>query len=93
MTRLGCLADVTDDLLEKPMTCSELVELVTDYLDGALAPAERAAFEDHLAGCPGCQAYLDQMRLTVAALGALPREALSQEACAHLLAALEDGLR
>jgi anti-sigma factor RsiW len=77
----------TDGRRETPMTCSELVELVTDYLEGALGPAERALFEDHLAGCPGCQSHLDQMRLTVDALGALPREILSEEACAHLLTA------
>jgi predicted anti-sigma-YlaC factor YlaD len=70
-----------------PMTCSELVELVTDYLEGVLGPAERATFEDHLAGCPGCQAYLDQTRLTVDALGTLPRETVSDETCAHLLMA------
>jgi anti-sigma factor RsiW len=48
------------------LTCQELVELVTDYLEGALAPAERARFEAHVAGCSGCERYLDQMRATVA---------------------------
>jgi anti-sigma factor RsiW len=37
------------------LRCRELVELVTDYLEGALAPAERARFEAHVADCPGCE--------------------------------------
>jgi anti-sigma factor RsiW len=47
------------------MTCQELVELVTDYFDGALDEAERAEFDAHLAVCPGCVTYLEQMRATV----------------------------
>ena len=47
------------------LTCRELVELVTDYLEDALDPAERARFEDHLDGCAGCRAYLGQMRGTI----------------------------
>jgi anti-sigma factor RsiW len=48
------------------MTCQELVELVTDYLEGALPPEDAARFEQHLAHCPGCATYLDQVRTTVA---------------------------
>jgi anti-sigma factor RsiW len=48
------------------MTCQELVELVTDYLEGALPPADGARFEAHLAACPGCETYLEQMRSTIA---------------------------
>jgi anti-sigma factor RsiW len=47
------------------MTCQELVELATDYLDGAMSAGDRARFEEHLAICPGCQTYLDQMRQTM----------------------------
>ena len=47
------------------MTCQELVELVTDYFDGALPLAEREAFDAHLALCPGCVTYLEQMRTTI----------------------------
>jgi predicted anti-sigma-YlaC factor YlaD len=46
------------------LTCQELVELVTDYFEDALTPAERARFEEHLDGCAGCRAYLQQMRTT-----------------------------
>jgi anti-sigma factor RsiW len=47
------------------MTCQELVELVTDYFDGALDEATRAEFDAHLALCPGCVTYLEQMRATI----------------------------
>jgi anti-sigma factor RsiW len=72
------------------LTCEEFVELVTDYLEGRMAPAERARFEEHLAICDGCQAYLEQMRETLAALGRLPEEELSDEARDALLAAFRD---
>ena len=51
------------------MMCQKAVELVTDYLEGALTPAEQARFEAHLAGCPHCTEYLREMRMTIAALG------------------------
>jgi anti-sigma factor RsiW len=53
------------------MNCRELVELVTAYLDGALPADVRAAFEAHLAECPGCAAYLEQMRTTIRILAGL----------------------
>jgi anti-sigma factor RsiW len=53
------------------MTCLELVELVTDYLEGTLPPLERARFEAHLAECNGCEAYLTQIRRTIHLLGRL----------------------
>jgi anti-sigma factor RsiW len=52
------------------LTCRELVELVTDYFEDALPPAERARFEAHLADCGGCTDYLAQMRATVRLVGA-----------------------
>ena len=58
------------------MTCQELVELVSDYLEDALGEDERARFELHLSVCPGCVEYVDQMRLTVRAAGRLDEEAL-----------------
>ena len=56
------------------LTCRELVELVTDYLEETLPPTERARFEAHLADCDDCPLYLGQMRLTIRALGALTEE-------------------
>jgi anti-sigma factor RsiW len=52
------------------MTCQELVELVTDYLEGALPREDAARFEAHVAACPGCEVYLEQMRSTIAVTGA-----------------------
>jgi anti-sigma factor RsiW len=48
------------------LTCQELVELVTDYFEGAMAPEERERFDEHVADCPGCEIYLEQMRATLA---------------------------
>jgi anti-sigma factor RsiW len=53
--------------LPDPDTCVGIVELVTDYLDGALADDTRARFEAHLADCEGCEIYLEQMRSTIEA--------------------------
>ena len=50
------------------LTCQELVELVTAYIEGALPPDEHALFEAHLAVCRGCTAYLEQMRQTISLL-------------------------
>lgn len=74
----------------RDLTCRELVELVTEYLEDRLAPAERARFEGHLAICAGCQAYVDQMRDTLRALGRLPEERLSAGARETLLAAFRE---
>lgn len=69
------------------MTCRELVELVTDYLEKRLSWHDRERFETHLADCSGCRSYLEQMRQTIRALGHLPEESLSPEARGALLAA------
>ena len=52
------------------LSCQELVELVTEYLDDALPPADRARFEAHIADCDGCTSYLEQIRVTIACTGA-----------------------
>lgn len=67
------------------MACNELVEEVSDYFEGTLPAAERARFEAHLEECPFCTTYLEQMRATVAALGAPARERLSADARAGVL--------
>ena len=69
------------------LTCRELVEIVTDYLEGALPPDERSRFEQHLAGCEGCAAYLDQFRETIRLTGRLAEEAVDLEARQTLLRA------
>ncbi len=52
-------------MIADELTCQELVELVTDYLEGALPPAERERFEAHLEACEGCRLHLEQMRTTI----------------------------
>ncbi len=61
----------------RPVVCREAVELVTDYLEGALTARDRARFEAHLAGCEHCSEYLAQMRVTIALAGRIEPGALS----------------
>lgn len=75
--------DTGDDYL----TCQELVELVTEYLDGALDPRNRARFEEHVMTCPPCHAHIDQMRQTIDVLGQVSEETLSDAAEHDLLEA------
>ena len=60
----------------RDLVCREAVELVTDYLEGALSAAERERLEGHLAACPHCTEYLAQMRRTLDALGRIELETL-----------------
>ena len=61
---------------EEDLACKEVVEIVSDYLDGTMAPAERRRFEAHLEGCPYCTDYVDQMRAVGGALGELGGESI-----------------
>jgi predicted anti-sigma-YlaC factor YlaD len=74
-------------MAENEMTCRELVELITAYLERSLAPEQRERFDAHLAACEGCRAYLDQMRRTTQLLGTFPEESLAPPAKRALLAA------
>ena len=67
------------------LSCQELVELVTDYLEGVLPPELHARFEQHIAHCTGCQTYLAQMRATIDATGSLTPESVSPDAERALL--------
>jgi anti-sigma factor RsiW len=69
------------------MSCRELVDVITDYLEGNMAPQDRLRFDAHLAECPYCVNYLDQMRTTIAALGGLTEESISSDARGELLEA------
>jgi anti-sigma factor RsiW len=69
---------------EAHIPCIEVVELVSDYLDGALEPETRRRVEAHLELCPSCVTYVEQVRDTVAALGRLPEEALPAAAVSEL---------
>jgi anti-sigma factor RsiW len=63
--------------MAKAMTCKELVELVTEYLEGTLPADVRARMDQHLAGCDGCTHYLEQMRQTIRLTGQVREENLS----------------
>ncbi len=67
------------------LTCQELVELVTDYLEGVLDVVERARFEEHLARCSGCCAYVEQLRLALRLTGTLTEATLSPKVRNDLL--------
>jgi anti-sigma factor RsiW len=69
------------------LTCVELVELVTDYLEGELSDGERRRFEDHVRDCEGCTSYIEQIRETIAVVGRIEPEDLSDASKAELLAA------
>ncbi len=56
------------------MSCRQVVELMTAYLEGTLSPRDRARFEEHIAGCDGCTAYLAQLRMTMRVVGRLAFE-------------------
>jgi len=71
-------------------SCQELVELVTDFLEEALSPEERARFEQHLSECGNCETYLEQMRATIELTGSLSPQSLSPEAEDALLHAFRD---
>jgi anti-sigma factor RsiW len=63
----------------RPLVCQQVVEMVTNYLEGALSPADRARFEAHLAGCPHCTEYLAQIRETIRLAGRVTPEDLTPE--------------
>ncbi len=75
------------------MSCQDLVELVTEYLEGTLAAEARARLEYHLSLCRPCRDYLEQMRLTVQTLGKLSEDTLPEDARQQLLHAFRDWKR
>jgi anti-sigma factor RsiW len=77
-------------LSPQPLACIELVELVSDYFEGALDRRTRRRFEAHIAGCEHCTAYLEQMRETVRLTGRLREDSLDPRARDELLAAFRD---
>ena len=76
--------------MDDEMTCKELVELVTDYLEGVLPDDVRMRFEDHLSGCDGCTNYLEQMRQTIRLTGQVREENLTTQQRDDLLRLFRD---
>jgi anti-sigma factor RsiW len=72
------------------LSCQELVELVTDYLEGALDERDLRAFDAHLAACDGCTEYLEQMRTTIRLVGTITPKDLTKDAETVLMQAFRD---
>jgi anti-sigma factor (TIGR02949 family) len=56
------------------LSCQDIIEIVTEYLEGAMSTEERQRFEDHLSSCPGCVTYVEQIRRTIDLVGKAPHE-------------------
>jgi anti-sigma factor RsiW len=69
------------------LSCQEVVELITDYLEQALPDEQATLFEQHINFCDGCQRYLEQMRVTIAAVGRIEEEQIAPEALDRLTTA------
>jgi anti-sigma factor RsiW len=72
------------------LTCKELVEVVTNYLEGRMPAEQRLLFEEHVAFCDWCQTYVEQMRATVRLTGTLSEEDIGPEAREGLLRVFRD---
>jgi anti-sigma factor RsiW len=79
-------------MIAHELICQEIVEVITDYLEGTMDVELRTSFETHLAGCPHCTHYLGQIRAMIRVSGTIEAESLSPEFQAGLLAAFR-GLR
>lgn len=75
------------------LTCHEVVEIITDYLEEALQPEDRRRVEEHLAICDGCTTYLEQMRETIRLTGMLSEEQIPEEHKRQLLDAFREWRR
>jgi predicted anti-sigma-YlaC factor YlaD len=78
---------------EQPITCHEVVAILTDYLEGALSEEDRRRVEDHLAICDGCTNYLEQLRDTIRLTGMIDEEQIPDEQKRRLLEAFRDWTR
>jgi anti-sigma factor RsiW len=74
----------------REMSCRELVELVTEYLEGTLSRRDRKRFEAHIAGCEYCTTYVEQMREVISTLGRLTEDSIAPRARQELLVAFRD---
>jgi hypothetical protein len=74
----------------EPISCQEVVELVTDYLEGAMSREDVARFDHHLSLCEGCVFYVEQIRMTIAAVGRVAEEDVPPETRDDLIAAFRE---
>ncbi len=76
--------------VSRRLVCQQAVELVSDYLDGALSRASRRRFEKHLADCPHCTEYLAQIRATIALSGRVRPDDLTPQMRREFIALFRD---
>jgi anti-sigma factor RsiW len=76
--------------LDRELTCAQVVELVTAYLDGRLPARDAERFEEHLAFCDGCSTYVDQLRAAIEAAGSLAADELPAPLQDRLLASFRE---
>jgi len=76
--------------LDRELTCTQVVEIVTAYLEDALSAEDRERVEEHLVFCDGCSTYLEQMRETIAMTGRLEPEHIPPALQERLVAAFRD---
>jgi anti-sigma factor RsiW len=69
----------------RDLVCRQAVELVTDYLEGALSPAQRRRFEAHVASCPDCPEYVAQMRAIITLTGSITTDDLTPRMRSELI--------
>jgi predicted anti-sigma-YlaC factor YlaD len=73
------------------LSCQEVVEILNDYLEGAMPAADRARIEQHLAECEGCDNYLEQLRTTIRLTGSLTEQSIPPGVMASLLRVFRAG--
>ena len=78
---------------ERGLTCHEVIDIITEYLEDALPAEERRRVEEHLAICDGCTAYLETLRETIRLTGMLTEEQIPSEQKQQLLEAFRDWTR
>ena len=81
------------DPTTEDLDCRDVVEVVTDYLEGAMAPADRRRFDRHLEACSGCRHYLEQLRTVIRVVGRPTVDAVPPATMAGLLRAFRDWRR
>jgi len=81
---------MTEEPDREDLACIQVVEIVTDYLDGALPAEEATRLERHLESCPGCTEYLEQMRTLAGSLGGRGEQSLSVEMRDSLIATFRE---
>jgi anti-sigma factor RsiW len=78
---------------ERTLTCREVIDLLSDYIEGALPRDDRRRVEEHLALCEGCSTYLEQIRETIRVTGMLTEELIPENEKTALLKAFRDWAR